>query len=91
MLGAAVEGLLKKHAHEREHLVSLLKKEQSERRRLHNVVQDLKGNIRVFCRVRPMSKAEIKANEKHVVTFVDEESMEIENLGKVHPSSFCCC
>ncbi|NXX87191.1 CTK2 protein, partial [Urocolius indicus] len=25
-----------------------------ERRRLHNVVQELKGNIRVFCRVRPV-------------------------------------
>ena len=26
---------------------------QEENRRLYNEVQDLKGNIRVFCRVRP--------------------------------------
>lgn len=27
---------------------------ETERRRLHNLVQELKGNIRVFCRVRPL-------------------------------------
>lgn len=28
------------------------------RRKLHNLVQELKGNIRVYCRVRPMTDAE---------------------------------
>ncbi|NWS78976.1 CTK2 protein, partial [Crotophaga sulcirostris] len=27
---------------------------EMERRRLHNLLQELKGNIRVFCRVRPV-------------------------------------
>ncbi|XP_060516849.1 protein claret segregational isoform X2 [Cylas formicarius] len=31
---------------------------QTERRRLHNTIQDLKGNIRVFCRVRPPINSE---------------------------------
>ncbi len=31
------------------------------RRKLHNTVQELKGNIRVFCRVRPLSAAEAAA------------------------------
>lgn len=31
-----------------------LRKEETLRRKLHNQVQELKGNIRVFCRVRPM-------------------------------------
>ncbi|KAI8616798.1 P-loop containing nucleoside triphosphate hydrolase protein [Chytriomyces sp. MP71] len=31
-----------------------LRDEESVRRRLHNEIQELKGNIRVFCRIRPL-------------------------------------
>ena len=31
-------------------LLLLLRWEETERRRLHNIIQELKGNIRVFCR-----------------------------------------
>jgi kinesin family protein C2/C3 len=34
-------------------------REAVERKRLHNMVQELKGNIRVFCRVKPLSEEEI--------------------------------
>jgi len=30
-----------------------LRQEETIRRTLHNAIQELKGNIRVFCRVRP--------------------------------------
>jgi kinesin family protein C1 len=30
------------------------------RRKLHNTIQELKGNIRVFCRVRPANQNETK-------------------------------
>jgi kinesin family member C1 len=33
--------------------------DESERRKLHNALQELKGNIRVFCRVRPLVGSEI--------------------------------
>jgi kinesin family protein C1 len=35
-----------------------LRKEETLRRKLHNQVQELKGNIRVFCRVRPPLQSE---------------------------------
>ena len=38
-----------------------LRKEVLERKRLHNVVQELKGNIRVFARSRPLSKVKAPA------------------------------
>lgn len=38
------------------------------RRKLHNTVQELKGNIRVFCRIRPLMPAEIPKGS----TFEDE-------------------
>ncbi|XP_043723345.1 kinesin-like protein KIN-14L [Telopea speciosissima] len=40
-----------------------------ENRQLHNMVQDLKGNIRVYCRIRPTFNAESKG----VVDFVGED------------------
>ncbi len=36
-----------------------LSEEISNRKEIHNQLQDLKGNIRVFCRVRPISISEM--------------------------------
>ncbi|KAK0601864.1 hypothetical protein LWI29_028164 [Acer saccharum] len=51
----------------------LLKKkyidESSERKRLYNEVIELKGNIRVFCRCRPLNQAEIANGSSSVVEF----------------------
>ncbi|XP_057492870.1 kinesin-like protein KIN-14R [Actinidia eriantha] len=43
--------------------------EQTKRRKLYNQVQEAKGNIRVFCRCRPLSKAEVAARHETVVDF----------------------
>ncbi|KAI3747557.1 hypothetical protein L6452_10049 [Arctium lappa] len=43
--------------------------EQAKRRKLHNQVEDAKGNIRVFCRCRPLSKTEASAGCSTVVDF----------------------
>ncbi|KAJ8941346.1 hypothetical protein NQ318_004790 [Aromia moschata] len=47
------------------------------RRRLHNTVQDLKGNIRVFCRVRPPISAEEEERLQCLINYIDEKSFEI--------------
>lgn len=45
-----------------EHLIAdkdcKLRNEETVRRKLHNTIQELKGNIRVFCRVRPPLQSE---------------------------------
>lgn len=44
----------------KEELQALTHKMDNERRILHNTIQELKGNIRVFCRVRPRTPKEIE-------------------------------
>ncbi|XP_044983353.1 kinesin-like protein KIN-14E isoform X1 [Hordeum vulgare subsp. vulgare] len=43
--------------------------EMAKRKKLHNIVQETKGNIRVFCRCRPLSKVETSSGFKCVVDF----------------------
>ncbi|CAI9767042.1 unnamed protein product [Fraxinus pennsylvanica] len=43
--------------------------EQMKRRKLYNQVQETKGNIRVFCRCRPLSKSEVSSGRASVVEF----------------------
>ena len=41
-----------------------LVEEMKQRRKLHNEIMELKGNIRVYCRSRPVNKTELSAGEK---------------------------
>lgn len=63
-------------------------KEESLRRILFNQVQELKGNIRVMCRVRPVF-ANGGEGEAAKLTYpdVEKESKELEILGKEEKSS----
>lgn len=65
-----------------------LRKEETLRRKLHNQVQELKGNIRVFCRVRPNLGAE-PPGDTATIQFPDseEDSKEITVLGPEEKSS----
>lgn len=47
-------------------------------RQLHNNLQDLKGALRVFCRVRPLNKRETDRGDTVAVTVNDLFSMNIE-------------
>ncbi|KIY02206.1 uncharacterized protein Z520_02344 [Fonsecaea multimorphosa CBS 102226] len=65
-----------------------LRKEEILRRKLHNQVQELKGNIRVFCRVRPTNESQA-AEETAKITFPesDEEVRDIEIKGPEETNS----
>ena len=65
-----------------------LQKEETLRRKLHNQVQELKGNIRVFCRVRPSLESDPTDNAARI-TFPDNESdsKEVEVIGAEEKSS----
>ncbi|VFQ99663.1 unnamed protein product [Cuscuta campestris] len=58
--------------------------EQAKRRKLFNEVQEAKGNIRVFCRCRPLSKAEVSAGCSVVMDF---ESAKDGELGIINGGS----
>ncbi|KAH1150981.1 hypothetical protein GYH30_044801 [Glycine max] len=55
---------------------SLYKEEQVLRKRYFNVIEDMKGKIRVYCRLRPLSEKEIVEKEREVLTAVDEFTVE---------------
>lgn len=65
-----------------------LRKEETLRRKLHNQVQELKGNIRVFCRVRPSLNSE-PASDVASMQFPDQsdEAKEINVSGPEEKSS----
>ena len=47
-----------------------LKKEQEQRKKLYNEVEDMKGKIRVFARIRPLNSKERKQGKQRLVKFV---------------------
>lgn len=71
--------ILKKKYHEE---CELLKKkyleEHNERKRLYNEVIELKGNIRVFCRCRPLNAEEISNGSTAVVDFDSTQENELQ-------------
>ena len=63
------------------------RKEQLTRKALFNQLQELKGNIRVYCRVRPLSSRE-KDSDVNGVTFPDAGQLTIANPEKRTSHSF---
>ncbi|KAL8166350.1 hypothetical protein V2J09_007849, partial [Rumex salicifolius] len=54
----------------------------AENRKLYNIVQDLKGNIRVYCRVRPFLPGETKSSS--VVDRIEEGTITIHTPPKLY-------
>ncbi|XP_012531224.1 protein claret segregational [Monomorium pharaonis] len=62
----------------KEELQVLTHKMDKERRILHNTIQELKGNIRVFCRVRPRTLKEIEQMKPMCnISFIDDCTIEV--------------
>ena len=64
-----------------------LRAEETLRRKLHNQVQELKGNIRVFCRVRPTLEDEAADSARINYPDVEADSKEVEVMGPEEKSS----
>ncbi|XP_064602112.1 carboxy-terminal kinesin 2-like [Liolophura sinensis] len=67
-----------------------MREHETIRRKLHNSIQELKGNIRVFCRVRPLLNEERLANEGIIqhMSFPDTDGkvLELDKLAETNPN-----
>ncbi|CAK9253180.1 unnamed protein product [Sphagnum jensenii] len=66
-------------------LTAKYKKEMLERKRLHNQVQELKGNIRVFLRCRPPTLKEVEQygdEESTCISFPEPQKVSVFNADK---------
>ncbi|KAJ9674053.1 hypothetical protein PVL29_023548 [Vitis rotundifolia] len=54
--------------------------EQEKRKKLYNQIQEAKGNIRVFCRCRPLSKEEVVSGHATIVDFTAAKDGELAML-----------
>ncbi|KAL6959761.1 Kinesin-like protein KIN-14E [Sarracenia purpurea var. burkii] len=68
--------LLKMQGAQLAELEALYKEEQVLRKRYFNTIEDMKGKIRVFCRLRPLSDKEIAEKERNVLASLDEFTVE---------------
>jgi Microtubule binding len=77
-----LEEMLAEAVSSRDEIQEKLRAEETIRRKLHNQIQELKGNIRVFCRVRPALSHESvdEGNKLAEIKFPDSstEGREIE-------------
>ncbi|XP_062227043.1 kinesin-like protein KIN-14I [Phragmites australis] len=64
--------ILKRQGAQLVELENLYKQEQVLRKRYYNTIEDMKGKIRVFCRLRPLSDKEFSLEEKNIVCSPDE-------------------
>lgn len=69
-----------RHLHESELILA-----QQQRGRIHNMIEDAKGQIRVYCRIRPLSASEQRRGDHNVLQIIDDMSLSLPN-----GSTFAC-
>lgn len=71
-----------------------IRNEEAIRRSLHNTIQELKGNIRVFCRIRPPLASEptgtshMQLSENNIELIQSLDSATGKSISKSYPFSF---
>jgi len=78
-LGAAVQAATQAGVGE-SHLVEA----ETRRKKLHNTIEDLKGSIRVFCRVRPLSSKEKGQGDTTVTKQLGSMGLEVDGSPAFH-------
>lgn len=73
---AQTASLLKKQAEQLAEMEVLYKEEQVLRKRYFNMMEDMKGKIRVYCRWRPLSEKETFEKQRSVIIAPDEFTVE---------------
>eukprot|EP00850_Spirogloea_muscicola_P016207 SM000130S27094 [mRNA] locus=s130:100733:108576:+ [translate_table: standard] len=73
---AASAEVIRKQGEQIAELEMLYKEEQLLRRRYFNMMEDMKGKIRVYARTRPLSEKEDADRERGVIMFPDELTLE---------------
>jgi len=58
---------------------------QQQRRRIHNMIEDAKGQVRVYCRVRPLNAKEASRGDVSVLQLIDDMGLAVPN-----GSTFAC-
>ncbi|XP_025752879.1 putative LOC110439812 homolog [Oreochromis niloticus] len=69
---------LKQEKEEKKIIIENYTSERTLRKKYYNMVEDMKGKIRVFCRIRPVSRAEAAQGGAIVVEKIDEYSVTVE-------------
>lgn len=81
-LTVAVTELKEKNVQKEQELKDSLR----QRKLLHNQLEDLKGKIRVYCRIRPMNRSELQKKCTNVLTISDEFTVNSETKqGQIKP------
>merc|ERR1712159_943371 len=60
---------------EKESLMKSYMREQKLRKKFYNQLEDMKGKVRVYCRVRPLNKKEKARGCQQCVSFKDDDTI----------------
>ena len=67
------------------------KEEMKKRKKLHNDLEDMKGKIRVYCRVRPMSRKETEDKTGNCVLLKDDTTLQVMAKSGMKEYNFDTC